>query len=78
MLEDTQGACVLGHKGRGAITLSGIRLRQQLTGEYTDSTYEALYRRPCRSPLGWTEVGENSITGPDLIRDTSEKVSLIR
>ena len=30
---------------------------------------EALYGRPCRSPLGWTEVGESSITGPDLIRD---------
>ena len=40
--------------------------------------YEALYRRPCRSPICWTEVGESSITGPDLIRDTSEKVSLIR
>ena len=34
--------------------------------------------RPCRSPICWTEVGESSITGPDLIRDTSEKVSLIR
>ena len=40
--------------------------------------YEALYGRPCRSPLCWTEEGESSITGPDLIRDTSEKVSLIR
>ena len=40
--------------------------------------YEALYGRPCRSPLCWTEVGESSVTGPDLIRDTSEKVSLIR
>ena len=40
--------------------------------------FEALYERPCRSPLSWTEVGESSITGPDLIRDTSEKVSLIR
>ena len=40
--------------------------------------YEALYWRPCRSPLCWTEVGESSITDPDLIRDTSEKVSLIR
>ena len=40
--------------------------------------YEALYGRQCRSPLCWTEVGESSITGPDLIRDTSEKVSLIR
>ena len=42
------------------------------------ATYEALYGRPCRSPLCWTEVGESSITGPDLIRNTSEKVSLIR
>ena len=40
--------------------------------------YEALYGRPYRSPLCWTEVEEGSITGPDQIRDTSEKVSLIR
>ena len=40
--------------------------------------YEALYGRPCRSPICWTQVGESSITGPDLIRDTPEKVSLIR
>ena len=40
--------------------------------------YEALYERPCQSPICWTEVGERSITGPDLIRDTSENVDLIR
>ena len=40
--------------------------------------YEALYGRPCRSPLCWTEVGKRFITGPDLIRDTFEKVSLIQ
>ena len=40
--------------------------------------YEALYGRPCRSPLCWAEVGESSITGPDLIRDTFEKVGLIQ
>ena len=40
--------------------------------------YEALYGRLCRSPICWTELGKSSITGPDLIRDTSEKVSLIR
>ena len=39
---------------------------------------EELYGRPCRSPLRWTEVGERSITGPALIRDTFEKVCLIR
>ena len=40
--------------------------------------YEALYGRPCRSSICWTEVGECSITGPDLIRDTLEKVDLIQ
>ena len=40
--------------------------------------YKTLCGRPCRSALGWTKVGERSITGLDLNRDTSEKVSLIR
>ena len=40
--------------------------------------YEALYGRPCRSLVCWTEVEESSTTGPELIRVTSEKVDLIR
>ena len=40
--------------------------------------YEALYGMPCRSSICWTEVGESSITSPDLIRDTSEKVGFIQ
>ena len=40
--------------------------------------YEALYGRPCRLQLCWTEVEESSILDPDLVRVTSEKVSLIR
>ena len=40
--------------------------------------YEALYGRPCRSPICWTEVGKRSIMGPNFIRDTYENVDLIR
>ena len=40
--------------------------------------FEALYGRPCRSPVCWTEVGERTTTSPDLVRDTSKKVELIR
>ena len=40
--------------------------------------YEALYGRPCRSPICWTKVGESSITSLDLIKDTSEKVGMIQ
>ena len=40
--------------------------------------YEALYGRPCRSPVCWTEEGESSTTGSELIRVTSEKVDSIQ
>ena len=36
--------------------------------------YEALYGRRCRSPIGWYEVGEASMIGPDLVYDAMEKV----
>ena len=38
VIKDTLRAYVLGHKGRGLIALSGIRLQQQLPGEHTDGT----------------------------------------
>ena len=40
--------------------------------------YEALYGRPCRFPVCWTEVGERPSTGPDLVRGTFGKVDLIQ
>jgi hypothetical protein len=40
--------------------------------------YDALYGRRCRSPLYWDEVGERQLTGPKLIQETSEKITLIR
>ncbi|KAI3773999.1 hypothetical protein L1987_48541 [Smallanthus sonchifolius] len=40
--------------------------------------FEALYGRKCRSPICWNEIGEAQITGPELIQETSDKVSLIR
>src|SRR5215216_5328735 len=39
---------------------------------------EALYERRCRTPLMWDEVGDRQLFGPDLIRDSEEKVKLIR
>ncbi|XP_075103947.1 uncharacterized protein LOC142178428 [Nicotiana tabacum] len=40
--------------------------------------YEALYRRRCRSPIGWFEVGEVELLGPDLVYQAMEKVNLIQ
>ncbi|GKC09241.1 putative reverse transcriptase domain-containing protein [Tanacetum coccineum] len=40
--------------------------------------YEALYRRKCRSPVCCSEVGDSQLTGPKLIRDTTEKIFQIK
>ena len=80
VLEDMLRACVLDHKGSWEehLPLVEFTYNNSYQASIQMAPYKSLYGRPCMSPLCWTEVGESSITGPDLIRDTSEKVSLIR
>ena len=40
--------------------------------------FEALYGRKDRSPIGWFEVGEATMIGPDAVFEAMEKVKLIR
>ena len=40
--------------------------------------FEALYGRRCRTPLSWDEVGDRQLFGPDLIKESEQKVKLIR
>ena len=35
--------------------------------------YEALYGRPCKSPLCWAKPEEHVIMGPQVIEDTIER-----
>nr|GEW17438.1 putative reverse transcriptase domain-containing protein [Tanacetum cinerariifolium] len=40
--------------------------------------FEALYRRKCRSPVCWSEVGDTQLTEPELIRETTEMIVQIK
>ena len=40
--------------------------------------FEALYGRRCRTPLMWDEVGDRQLFLQDLIKESKEKVKLIR
>ena len=40
--------------------------------------FEALYGRRCRTPLSWDEVGDGQFFGPALIKESEQKVKLIR
>ncbi|GKF21948.1 hypothetical protein Tco_0074270, partial [Tanacetum coccineum] len=44
----------------------------------TCATFEALYGRKCRFPIIWAEVGEGQLIGPDLVQETTEKISQIK
>ena len=80
ILEDMLRACVLDLKGSWEehLPLVDFANNNSYQASIQMTPYEALYRRPCQSPICWTEVGESSITGPGLIRDTSEKVGMIQ
>ncbi|GJX91859.1 putative reverse transcriptase domain-containing protein [Tanacetum coccineum] len=40
--------------------------------------FEALYRRKCRSPILWVEVGEGQLIGPEIVQETTKKISQIK
>ncbi|GJT84579.1 hypothetical protein Tco_1066296 [Tanacetum coccineum] len=40
--------------------------------------FEALYGRKCRSPVCWSEVGDSQLTGPEMVRETTEKIVQIK
>ena len=40
--------------------------------------YEALYGRKCRTLVCWTELNEHKVIGLDIVKDTEEKVQVIR
>ncbi|GJV04313.1 putative reverse transcriptase domain-containing protein [Tanacetum coccineum] len=40
--------------------------------------FEALYGRKCRSPVCWAEVGQVQLTGLEMVKETIEKVILIK
>ena len=40
--------------------------------------FEALYRRRCRSPIGWFKVGDFTLIGREAIYEVMEEVQIIR
>ena len=40
--------------------------------------FEALYGRPCRTLLCWTQVGERSIYGADYVQETTERIGVLK
>ena len=73
-------SCIIDVKGNWDKYLLLVEFAYNNSYHYSISMapYEALNSRRCRSPIGWFEVGEPSLLGPNLIRKTLEKVHVIR
>ena len=80
ILKDMLRACVLDLKGSWEehFPLVEFAYNNSYQASIQMTPYEALYGRPCRSLVCWTEDGERPSTGPDLVRDISNKVDLIQ
>ena len=73
-------ACVLDFEGNWDQHLSLIEFAYNNSYQSTIqmAPYEALYGRKCWSPVGWFEVGDHPLLGPDMVQDTVGKVRLVR
>nr|GEX40278.1 reverse transcriptase domain-containing protein [Tanacetum cinerariifolium] len=73
-------ACVLDFKGSWDVRIPLVEF--SYNNSYHSSVicapFEALYGRKCCSPIMWAEVGEGQLIGPELVQETTEKISQIK
>ncbi|GJZ29661.1 putative reverse transcriptase domain-containing protein [Tanacetum coccineum] len=76
-LEDMLRACVLDFRGSWDVHLPLVEF--SYNNSYHSSVrcapFEALYGRKCRSLIMWAEVGEGQLIRPELVQETTEKIS---
>ncbi|GKE50466.1 putative reverse transcriptase domain-containing protein [Tanacetum coccineum] len=79
-LEDMLRVCVIdfGSSWDRHLPLVELSYNNSYHASIKAAPYEALYGRKCRSPICWSEVGDSQLTGPELIRDVTEKIVQIK
>ncbi|KAD6118973.1 hypothetical protein E3N88_10244 [Mikania micrantha] len=79
-LEDMLRTCILDFGGNwdSHLPLIEFSYNNSYHSSIGCAPFEALYGRKCRSPIYWTEVGDNRITGHELIQETTDKISQIQ
>ncbi|GJT99969.1 putative reverse transcriptase domain-containing protein [Tanacetum coccineum] len=79
-LEDMLRACVIdfGKSWDRHLPLVEFSYNNSYHASIKAAPFEALYGRKCRSPICWSEVGDSQLTGPEMIRETTEKIVQIK
>ena len=79
ILEDMLRACALdyGSSWDDNLPYAEFSYNNSYQSSLKMAPFEALYGRRCRTPLLWDEVGDRQLFGPDLIKESEQKVKLI-
>ena len=74
ILEDMLRFCILdfGRNWSNYLTLIEFSYNNNYQANIQMVPFKALYRRQCRSPIGWFEVGEAKLLGLNLVQDSTE------
>jgi hypothetical protein len=80
ILEDMLRACVLEfpQKWDDCVPLAEFFYNNSYQESIKMAPFECLYGRRCRTPLNWSEPGEQWFFRHDLVKETKEKVQHIR
>ena len=80
MLEDMLQGCVLDfpRSWDRYIHLMEFSYNNNYQSSIGMAPYEVLYERKYRTPVCWTELNEYQVIGPDIVRETEEKVMVIQ
>ncbi|GJX34355.1 putative reverse transcriptase domain-containing protein [Tanacetum coccineum] len=79
-VEDMLRACVIdfGSDWDKHLPLAEFSYNNSYHASIKAAPFKALYRRKCRSPVCWSEVGDAQLTGPEMIRETTEMIVQIK
>ena len=80
VLEDMLRGCVIEFSGSWDryIPLMEFAYNSSFQSSIGMAPYEALYGWKCRTHVCWTELNEHKVIGPNIVKDTEEKVQVIR
>nr|GEU62561.1 putative reverse transcriptase domain-containing protein [Tanacetum cinerariifolium] len=75
-LEDMLCACVIdiGNGWDRHLPLGWFSYNNSYHKSIKVAPFEALYGRKCRTPIGWTEVGDSQLTFPKIVHETTKKI----
>ena len=80
VLEDMLRGCALDFSGSWDkyIPFMEFSYNNSYQSSICMTPYEALYGRRCRTPVCWTELNKHKVIGPDIVKETEEKVQVIQ